>query len=280
MSFSFEMCPKRKLYSQMSCLGTSASSRLGDCRLEATFPPSSRQPWISRFTTWILTRFGDGVWEVIGGKATSRCRPRPGGGGSERGSGAAAWAQPWKGLLCWGCHLCALPSRVPTCLHVTATRGDIRSQSFKKQQTRYLNPDPSLGAAGPQGVYLLCPESRSGHCSSRRYQGRRGHVSREHGRGAETTAPVRAGAQSRSQDQTRDVQVPPRRVGSEPEPCRAQLGKAWDAAHCIVFSQSPLDPGREGGPHLVGPAGQLQPASHCPQARSPPGRSWAPPSVL
>lgn len=57
--------------------------------------------------------------------------------------------------------VCSAFSKVPTCLPVTVALGDQCNQTCEKQQKTPLNLDPSLGAARPRGVRLLCPESRA-----------------------------------------------------------------------------------------------------------------------
>lgn len=71
--------------------------------------------------------------------------------------GAAGEGTSVLGLL----PVCSAFSKVPTCLHVTVAFGDQCSRACEKQQKTPLNLDPSLGAARPQGVRLLCPESRA-----------------------------------------------------------------------------------------------------------------------
>ena len=57
--------------------------------------------------------------------------------------------------------VCSAFSKVPTCPHVTVALGDQCSWTCEKQQKMPLNLDPSLRAACPQGVHLLCPKSRA-----------------------------------------------------------------------------------------------------------------------
>lgn len=152
MSFSFEKCPKRKLYAQKSPWGLEQFPGLGrggpPSASLATAASSWAFLWVLSFaTSWA----GFGRSQV--GKLPPRVLP---GQGKVAASGAQAWGRQWKDFCAQAaaCVLCLSKS----CMSARPWNRAGCSQSFRKQQMRHPYPDPSLGAAGPQGVHLLCPK--------------------------------------------------------------------------------------------------------------------------